>query len=48
MLHDTYCQLCEKLITKEQWNKHLSLVDIYVEKSMDIGRPFSPKKTNLR
>ena len=23
MLHDTYCQLCEKLISKEQWNKHL-------------------------
>ena len=20
---DTYCQLCERFITKEQWNKHL-------------------------
>ena len=22
-LDDTYCQLCERFITKEQWNKHL-------------------------
>ena len=22
--NDTYCQLCERFITKEQWNKHLS------------------------
>ena len=21
--NDTYCQFCEKFITKEQWNKHL-------------------------
>ena len=20
---DTYCQVCEKFLTKEQWNKHL-------------------------
>ena len=24
ILDDTYCQLCERLITKEQGNKHLS------------------------
>ena len=23
VLDDTYCQLCARLITKEQWNKHL-------------------------
>ena len=23
ILDDTYCQLCERLITKEDWNKHL-------------------------
>ena len=23
ILDDTYCQFCERLITKEQWNKHL-------------------------
>ena len=22
-LKDTYCQLCERFLTKEQWNKHL-------------------------
>ena len=22
-LNDTYCQLCERFVTKEQWNKHL-------------------------
>ena len=22
-LYDTYCQLCERFITKKQWNKHL-------------------------
>ena len=22
-LDDTYCQLCERFITKEQWNNHL-------------------------
>ena len=22
-IDDTYCQLCESFITKEQWNKHL-------------------------
>ena len=22
-LNDTYCQICEKFKTKEQWNKHL-------------------------
>ena len=22
-LNDTYCQICERLITKEQWNNHL-------------------------
>ena len=22
-LDDTYCQLCERFITKEQWNEHL-------------------------
>ena len=22
-LDDTYCQLCERFITKEQWNIHL-------------------------
>ena len=22
-LDDTYCQLCERFITKKQWNKHL-------------------------
>ena len=21
--NDTYCQLCDRFITKEQWNKHL-------------------------
>ena len=23
VLDDTYCQVCERLITEEQWKKHL-------------------------
>ena len=23
ILDDTYCQLCQRLITKEHWNEHL-------------------------
>ena len=37
-LDDTYCQLCEKFITKEQWNKNLYSVDIYIKKLMVTHR----------
>ena len=23
LFNDTYCQICDRFITKEQWNKHL-------------------------
>ena len=24
LFKDTYCQICDRFITKDQWNKHLS------------------------
>ena len=33
-LYDTYCQLCERFITKEQWNQHLYYSRLLHKKSL--------------
>ena len=40
VFNDINCQVCDRFITKEQWNKHFFLVDFYIEKETDIGLPF--------
>ena len=43
-LDDTYCQLCERFITKEQWNKHLYYSRHLHKKAYGYTPAFFPNK----
>ena len=43
-LDDTYCQLCERFITKEQWNKHLYSSRHLHKKAYDYTPTFVPNR----
>ena len=46
LLYDTYCQLCERFITKEQWNIHL-YSSRHLHKKADGYTPFCFPKRQL-
>ena len=47
--NDTYCQLCGRFITKEQWNKHILLVDFYLEREVYVNSTaYFPQRTLTR
>ena len=43
-LNDTYCQLCEKLITKEQWNKQLYSARLLHKKAYGYTPVYFPNR----
>ena len=42
---DTYFHICERFITKDQWNNHFILIDTYIKNEWSLASIFSTKKT---
>ena len=46
LFNDIYCQICDRFNTKKQWNKHFSLVCIYIKNKWLLASLFATKKIN--
>ena len=46
-LDDTYCQLCERFIAKEQWNKHLYSIRYLHKKAYGYTPAYFPNRRLL-
>ena len=46
LLNDMYCQICDRFNTKNNGINIFILVDICIEKLLDIGQPIFQEKLN--